>query len=95
MEHEKSLAMRMGRAGANARRTMEAKPLVEIYAGQRVLIEHHRGICRFDPEEICVNARGGSILVQGQQLRLARIAPEQLVICGSIACVRFCKGEEA
>lgn len=89
MEHDNTFAARMGRGGKKVRESLAVKPLVEIYGAQRVLIEHHRGICQYGREEICVNVDRGCILVQGEGLHLARIAREQLVICGKIDAVRF------
>ena len=94
MEREKTLAERMGRTGKKVRQTITMKSLVEIYGGQRVLIEHHRGICQYGTDEIWVNVPDGKIIVQGEGLNLARIGREQLVICGCVRCVRFCGREE-
>ena len=95
MGREKKLTERFRRAGDTAHRNLAVKPLVEIYGTQRVLIEHHRGICRYGTEETWVNVQDGKILIQGEGLYLARIGREQLVICGRIRIVRFCGREEA
>ena len=95
MGRKKKLTERMEQAGDRARRNLTVKPLVEIYGTQRVLIEHHRGICRYGSEESWVNAQNGKIIIQGEGLNLARIGREQLVICGRIHLVRFCGREEA
>ncbi len=62
-------------------------PLVEISGQQRVLIENHRGVTQYGPEEICVRVSYGQISVRGCGLELARMCKEQLVICGRIDCV--------
>jgi len=69
---------------------LPGKPLVEIYAGQRVLIEYHRGVIRYEGCEIIVKLPEGSVSVEGSNLKLARVSSDQLVICGRISCVRFC-----
>lgn len=64
-------------------------PLVEIAGSRRVLIENHRGVAAYGPDEIVVRGTLGFIRVLGDQLVLARMTPQQLVICGQIRGVEL------
>ena len=64
-------------------------PLVEIAGSRRVLIENHRGVAAYGPSEIIVRGTPGYIRVLGEKLVLARMTPQQLVICGHIRAVEL------
>lgn len=68
------------------------QPLVEIYADKRVLIEHHRGVVRYNCNEIAVSTGKGFVCICGCQLQIATISKEQLVIIGEIQCVKLVRG---
>lgn len=69
--------------------------LVEIAGNQRVLIEKHCGILSYGDSEIIVKAKYGAISVKGEQLRLAAMTKESLVITGCIQSVTLHRrGEE-
>lgn len=59
-------------------------PLVEISGQRRVLIENHRGVSGYGPEQIRIRVKFGEISVRGCGLELARMSREQLVITGRI-----------
>ena len=59
-------------------------PLVEISGQRRVLIENHKGVCGYGPEQICVWVSYGRIDVRGCDLELARMTRQKLVITGTI-----------
>lgn len=91
MDAKGGLARRMARELEMAGTSFPGKPLVEIYDGCRVLIEHHLGVTEYERNQIRVKIRGGAVLVQGSHLELARVAREQLVICGCVDCVKICR----
>lgn len=62
-------------------------PVIEIAGEKRVLIENHCGVREYGPEKISVNVKYGFINVCGEQLELAQMTKEQLVICGNISGV--------
>lgn len=61
--------------------------VVEISGDSRVLIEHHKGVCRYSQELIGVNVKLGTVCISGHGLELALMTKEQLVIRGRIASV--------
>ncbi len=63
------------------------EPLVEVAGDRRVLIEHHRGILRYQPDCICVKVKFGSVSVSGYCLEIYQMSREKLVISGRIDTV--------
>jgi len=59
-------------------------PLVELAGCGRVLIENHTGVLSYSPEEITVKVSYGCLVVTGQNMMLAEMSREQLVISGQI-----------
>lgn len=68
-------------------------PVVELGGDRRVLIEHHRKICRYTREEILVAMEYGQLRIQGQGLELAQISLAQLVITGRIDSLSLERGQ--
>lgn len=66
-------------------------PLIEVYGYRRVLIENHMGVCRYGNSEICVKVSYGQVSVQGNELELVKMTRDQVVIAGSVECVRLCR----
>ena len=62
-------------------------PLIEIAGERRVLIENHRGVIEYGSEQICVKVKFGSLRICGQNMELAKMTGEQLVITGAIESV--------
>lgn len=63
---------------------MPGQLLVEILDYGRVLVENHCGVIMYTPCEICIRSSKGMVRVLGEQLMLARMTKEQLVIIGNI-----------
>lgn len=72
--------------------TQPGMPLAELVGLHRVLIENHRGVSVYSPEEIQISVSYGSIIVFGEQLELACMTGEQLVITGDIKGIQVRKG---
>ena len=59
-------------------------PLVELAGSGRVLIENHIGVLSYSQEEIAVRVCYGWLQVTGQNMKLAEMRREQMVITGQI-----------
>lgn len=68
---------------------MPTLPVLELAGDCRVLIENHRGIVQYSPEQIGVQVKYGRLLVCGCGLHLACMTRERLVISGRIDCIRL------
>ena len=69
------------------------QPVVEIVGRNRVLIENHNGIVRYEEHCIGVKMNYGVLRVQGRKLELKEISTQQLVIIGIIHTISLCGGE--
>lgn len=60
------------------------KTLVELLGMGRLVVEHHRGILCYSPEEIRIRTTYGHLAIQGSSLTLCCIHRDQLCITGVI-----------
>ena len=58
--------------------------LIEILDNRRVLIENQSGVNSYDPSNIQVKVKQGTISVVGENLEIRQISRVQLVITGTI-----------
>ena len=65
--------------------------LVEIFGVKRILIENHRGVTSYSRSDICIRTTYGLLSVSGEDLSLASMSKQQLIVTGCIACVSLCK----
>ena len=71
------------------------QPLIEIVSDKRVLIEHHRGVCEYGRDKICIKASFGMIQICGSGLHLRCMTKQQLVVSGCIRSVTLLRrGQE-
>ena len=82
-----TLLKRMMHAAQLSGETFPGIPLVEIAGDSRVLVENHKGVIYYGPKEVRVNVSYGFLCVCGQNLNMARLAKDQLVITGEIDAV--------
>ncbi|MBQ4641373.1 MAG: YabP/YqfC family sporulation protein [Oscillospiraceae bacterium] len=68
---------------------LPGKPLIEILGTDRVLIEHHNGICAYSLQEVDIKVPYGVIRILGNQLSLSMMDREQAVVSGAIFSVEL------
>lgn len=66
--------------------------LVELIAGNRLLVEYHKGLVSFDNERIVVKVRRGSVVILGSGMTVDRMLKQQVWISGSIQSINFERG---
>ncbi len=59
-------------------------PLVELLGNSRLLVENHIGVMAYSQEKIAIRVTFGYLLITGQNMKLAEMQKEQLVIFGQI-----------
>lgn len=64
-------------------------PLVELAGCGRVLVENHTGVLVYSPGEITVRVSYGCLQISGENMMLAEMHREQLVITGTIHGVKL------
>lgn len=93
MRHN-AIRRRLSRISDLSAASMPRQTLVEILDICRVIIENHKGVCLYTKEQICINAYYGTVIVYGNNLEIAKMSNDQLVIIGDIHSVcmeRVCK----
>ena len=64
-------------------------PLAELAGCGRVLIENHSGVLAYSPEMITVKVNYGCLEICGENMMLAEMRREQLVISGVICSINI------
>lgn len=64
--------------------SLAPRTLAEVYGLERLLVEHHRGIQSYGTDCIRIAATYGTLVVEGENLRLSCMSRSQLVICGNV-----------
>ena len=68
------------------------QPLVEIIGCDRMLVENHKGVLRYDRECIQICVKFGQICITGAKLELTRMTRGQLVISGELGDIKIVRG---
>ena len=68
------------------------RPLLELIGDQRVIIEHHCGICEYGTGQITVRVKKAWIYICGKNLSISFISRERLVIVGCIDTIKLERG---
>ena len=92
MERHKSIWERIAEQTDLPGESFPGESVVELVGDRRVLIENHRGVIEYGIERICIRLRCGVLTVCGNQLELARMTRELLVITGTVNCVSLQRG---
>jgi len=64
-------------------------PRVTVLGDLQVLVENHRGVIRYAPEEVVIAMSGGRVAVRGRDLGLTVISSSGVTITGLVDAVRF------
>ena len=72
--------------------TLPGQSILELLGDNRILIESHRGVIQYSPEEIGIRLKFGSVFVCGCYLELIQMTRGQLVIRGKIETIRLHRG---
>ena len=67
-------------------------PVIEIKGEAEAVVIHHRGILRYDDEEVCISSAIGPVSVRGAKLKIVRMNRERLILRGRIISVRIGEG---
>ena len=62
---------------------------VELVGRRQVVIDNHRGLVAFSPQEVVVSTPAGRLVVTGQGFVIDAIRPDRLRIAGRIEEVRL------
>lgn len=62
---------------------------VTLVGDVQMAVENHRGLIEYTPGRIVIGVPKGQIAVEGEELRIGSITPEEIILMGRIACLRF------
>lgn len=68
---------------------LRPKTLAELYGTERLLVEQHRGIVGYSTECIRIGASWGTLVVEGEGMRLCCMSRSQVVIRGKLLGIRM------
>lgn len=68
---------------------LRPRTLAELYGAERLLVEQHRGIVSYSTECIRIGASCGTLVVEGEDLRLCCMSRSQLVVRGRLYGLRL------
>ena len=78
-----------GRLSAPEGNALQPRTLAEVYGMDRLLVEQHRGIIGYSTASIRIAATYGTLIVEGEALRLCCMSRSQLVIRGYVRSVKM------
>lgn len=58
--------------------------VAELWGSSKILIEHHKGVTAYCPQEILISASYGQLKVTGEGLVLALMTRQRIIIQGNI-----------
>lgn len=64
--------------------TLSALPLISLHGSYAVVLENHRGMIAYGPEEVCVKTKTGMVRVQGERLCIHCMTKKTLELRGKI-----------
>ena len=67
-------------------------PLLELSGDDRILIENHRCVNSYSPDDIAIRVSFGCIHIRGRALVLACVGKDQLVVHGKVDSIVLERG---
>ncbi|RUT36428.1 sporulation protein YqfC [Paenibacillus zeisoli] len=64
-------------------------PRLTMVGNKQLLIENHRGVLHFSPDQLRLALPEGSLTVAGSRLVIKAIMPEEILIEGDIAAIQY------
>ena len=71
---------------------MPGQTLVEMIEYHQVLIENHQGVRVYETNAVHVKVKFGMVCISGCNLELTRMTKGQLIVTGTIDCVKLVRG---
>jgi len=70
-------------------------PRLTLIGGKQLYIENHRGVVHFSPESLQLELSQGTLEVEGSELVIREIMPQEVVIEGRIHGIKYRGMEES
>ena len=88
-EHIRSVGQSVGNMLDLPKEIILNLPRIIVIGNVQVNIENHQGIVLYQPEDIRVNCSLGHIVVEGSELMVTTITPDELYIEGKISDIHY------
>ena len=75
---------RMGREGWFPREVVSDVPRVTATGNEMVMIEQHKGLVAYQPDEVVFRTASGLMTIRGSELRFRRYAAGEALLIGHI-----------
>lgn len=62
---------------------------VTIVGDMEMVVENHRGLSEYTPNRVVLTVPEGQLAVEGEELRIGSISPEQVILLGKIRAMRY------
>ncbi|MBX5466799.1 MAG: sporulation protein YqfC [Firmicutes bacterium] len=64
-------------------------PRVEVVGALQFRVENHRGVVAFDSSRVLVNLPDGRLLVEGRDMVIGWLDPQEIVVTGRVTAVHW------
>lgn len=64
-------------------------PRLTLLGALQLTVENHRGLLEFLPDRLAISTRAGTVVVEGQDLRVGVVRAGEIVVTGSLRLIRF------
>lgn len=60
-----------------------------LIGNMELVLENHRGLVEYRPDRVVLNLPDGRMAIDGEELRIGYLSPDQLVLLGKISGLRY------
>lgn len=62
---------------------------IVMVGDMELVVENHRGVTEYTPERVALRVPEGIMAIDGHELRIGAISPDQVIILGKISGLRY------
>lgn len=62
---------------------------ITVVGDREMVIENHRGLTEYTPNRVVLSVPEGQLSIDGEELRIGAISPEQVILLGTIRGMRY------
>lgn len=62
---------------------------ITMVGDMEMVIENHRGLTEYTPNRVVLTVPEGSLAIDGDDLRIGAISPDQIILLGKIRGMRY------
>lgn len=64
-------------------------PRISVVGDLQIVIENHRGLLRYDPDQVVIGVNNGRLVVRGDELSIGMVNADEMTINGRLHAVEF------